>query len=236
MSETNKTTELKENFIFYFWNSPSCQNSSTSDNTKKTTVGPFSTAEEFWGIYQYMKRPSVLAPNVNFCLFKKNVQPIIEDPENQNGGKFKFSLKKNENCNKIWEDLLILLIISDERLKKLNGIYLQSFEKCVEISLWTSHLKEMETACIEEVIKENLDDNICIQIEYQGHSLKVSETVIRYRNSDDKIDVCNEERRRDIAHNMKRFSVNEGMKFEGFKDALDNQKLKDLLDDMESID
>ena len=236
MTENDKMTILKEKFAFYFFSSSqtaSC--SSPGDAQQKIMVGPFSTAEEFWGIYQHMKRPNVLPPNIVFCLFRENVSPSVEDVNNRNGGKFKFSLKKNDKTNKIWEDLLIMLLISDEKLRKLNGVHLQSLEKCIEISLWTSQLSDLEVSLMEEFIKDSMDDNIVFQIDYQLHLQKSPEILSRHKISDDRIDV-GEDRRKDVSSNHKRLSVNETMKFQGFKDAIDNEKLRGLLEDMDSID
>ena len=64
-----------------------------NENLKE--VGSFESAEEFWGIYQYMRRPQYLQKGCQFYLFRKAIIPIIQDPKNKNGGQFIVILEKN---------------------------------------------------------------------------------------------------------------------------------------------
>lgn len=51
-------------------------------------LGTFDNAEDFWSIYEVMKKPSTLDQGCQFFLFKKGVKPFWEHEANVNGGKF----------------------------------------------------------------------------------------------------------------------------------------------------
>lgn len=48
----------------------------------------FNTAEDFWAIYQYLKRPNQLSTGTTLHLFVKGVSPMWEDEANKNGGRW----------------------------------------------------------------------------------------------------------------------------------------------------
>ena len=235
MIPSPKMTPLNTSFCFYLWQNPKTISLST-ELPKKTKIGPFTTAEEFWGVYQYLKRPNVLPPNSVISLFKSEVQPVVEDPLNKTGGRFIFTLNKNEKGNKIWEDLLIFLLMSEAKTSPFNGVVAHSLDKCVEVSIWTVEISEAELPLVEETIKEQFDENICIQIDYLKHTRSPKELHSKYKNSEDQIEIDHDDRFRNITQNAKRRSVNENSKFEGFKTALENQKLQEMLNEMDSFD
>ncbi len=101
-----EVTRLSESFSYWITFLKKSKGKQVLDfQNNLTRIGDFNTAEEFWGIYQYMKRPSNLSKGCEFFLFKKDIQPLWEDEVNKNGGKFYFSCRKNDECNKIWEEL-----------------------------------------------------------------------------------------------------------------------------------
>ena len=74
-------TKLSSEFTFWFTffkKTKDKQLEEFEDNLKP--IGSFGTAEEFWGIYQHMKRPNSLPRGCEFFLFKKDIKPLWEDP------------------------------------------------------------------------------------------------------------------------------------------------------------
>jgi len=59
-------------------------------------VGSFNTAERFWRIFNNIKPPSNLSIGSNFHIFKKNVEPMWEDPMNAKGGKWVLTVPRKE--------------------------------------------------------------------------------------------------------------------------------------------
>lgn len=59
--------------------------------------GSFSTAEQFWEVFNNVKPPAQLAPNSNYHIFMEGVIPMWEDPHNCKGGKFVLTLPKRDS-------------------------------------------------------------------------------------------------------------------------------------------
>lgn len=71
-------------------------------------IATVKTGEEFWEIYQHLKRPSKLPVVSDYHLFKKDIRPIWEDDVNRKGGKWIVRMKKGV-ADRYWEDLLLAL-------------------------------------------------------------------------------------------------------------------------------
>ncbi len=125
------------------------------DNLKP--IGSFNTAEEFWGIYQHMKRPNTLPRGCEFFLFKKGIKPLWEDIQNVGGGRFYLTMKKGAIANKIWEDLLIAFMILDDNFSFINGVVLNVRTSEVFMSIWTKSVTEENIQQVKEWMKETLD-------------------------------------------------------------------------------
>ncbi len=69
-----------------------------------------------------------------------------EDSANIGGGRYYFNLKKSKITNKIWEDIMIAFILTDEQYLKLNGIVLNVRTHEVIVSVWTRKLSELENS------------------------------------------------------------------------------------------
>ncbi|TQS31449.1 hypothetical protein Golomagni_08269, partial [Golovinomyces magnicellulatus] len=72
-------------------------------------IATVQTAEEFWGVYTHLKRPSKLPVVSDYHLFKRDIRPIWEDDVNRKGGKWVVRMKKGV-ADRYWEDLLLALI------------------------------------------------------------------------------------------------------------------------------
>ena len=72
-------------------------------------VATFKTIEEFWGMYQHIKRPSQLTPGTQLNLFIDGIKPMWEVDEHKNGGVWNLRVNKGYS-NKLWEDLILGLI------------------------------------------------------------------------------------------------------------------------------
>ena len=138
--ENNKQTKLYQQFKFWFtfFKKKEKQVDEFEENLKE--IGTIGTAEEFWGIYQHMKRPTNLNRGCEFFLFKKDIKPMWEHEANHNGGRFLIVLKKNINSNKIWEDILIAFIMLEDTEDHLNGVVLNVRNQEIHISIWTKAL------------------------------------------------------------------------------------------------
>lgn len=168
--EKHALTKLNQEFTYWFTffkKGKDKQLQEFEDNLKE--IGSFSTAEEFWGIYQHMKRPDALPRGSEFFLFKKGIRPLWEDPSNANGGRLYVSLKKSPITNKVWEDLQIALLLADSALPEVNGVVLNVRTCEVILSIWTRELSEERQQALRAWIRESLDLPNEQFIEYKKH-------------------------------------------------------------------
>jgi translation initiation factor 4E len=168
--EGTSLTKLNQEFTYWFTffkKSKDKQLEEFEDNLK--TVGTFSSGEEFWGIYQHMKRPNSLPRGCEFFLFKKGIRPLWEDGLNIGGGRFYISMKKSPVTNKIWEDLQMAFILTDSEFDCINGVVLNVRTSEVFMSIWTKKITDEQIVKIKEWIKVSLDlpNEQCI--EYKKH-------------------------------------------------------------------
>ena len=222
--ENNKLTKLFQSFTFWFTffkKGKEKQLDEFEESLKE--IGSISTAEEFWGIYQHMKRPTVLPCGASFYLFRKNVLP---EENKQKFGKFILQPKKNEKLNKIWEDLQIAMILTDEKLSRVAGVSLEVKETGVFIYVVTGPLNDTQVLDLRKFIKESIDVSADFLVEFIGcQDGNEKDFIIRKE--------LGEERASDLDRNNKRLSVNESAKFEGFSNFKERDQIRFLIEDIE---
>ena len=153
-----KGTVLPSNFTFwftFFQKSKDKQMEEFEDNLRK--ISDFNTAEEFWGIYQHMKRPNTLPRGCEFFLFRKGIKPLWEDEANFGGGRLYLSMKKDVITNKVWEDLQISMIISGDLLNFLCGCVINIRTSEVFISVWIKECSDEKREEIKIWLQKNLE-------------------------------------------------------------------------------
>jgi len=166
----DQLTKLNYEFCFwflYFKEQRMKQTENYEDNIKK--IGVFSTAEEFWGYYQHIRRPEYLPKCCEFFLFKSNIRPMWEDPANKGGGRFVIHIRRVW-ANKAWEDIIIAFIISTQEHDHLNGIVMNVRSWEVLLSVWVKPMgseaaKDKYRAWILKAL--GMSDNA--KIEYKEH-------------------------------------------------------------------
>ena len=166
----HETHPLLQQFTFwvtYFKKSKDKQLEEFEDNLKPITN--LDTVEDFWSLYERMKRPSLLPRGCEFLYFKTGIKPLWEDPSNLNGGRFYVSLKKSQLTNRIWEDLLIGLMLASSEFSKLNGVILNVRQSEIFISIWTKQLDMEENQLYREWIRKTLEFPNEQSIEYKQH-------------------------------------------------------------------
>ena len=156
--KTPKGTVLSSHFTFwftFFQKSKDKQMEEFEDNLRK--IADFNTAEEFWGIYQHMKRPNTLPRGCEFFLFRKGIKPLWEDEANFGGGRLYLSMKKDVITNKVWEDLQISMIISEDLLEFLCGCVINIRTSEVFISVWIKECSDEKRNEIKNWLQKNLE-------------------------------------------------------------------------------
>lgn len=107
-------------------------------------IATFSTIESFWSIFDSLLPLSETHHGCNYSIFKKGIRPIWEDPMNRNGGRFIFSISKENENYKIISDFMwiefCMLIIGNSKPKyceQICGIVGGNRNNLIKIAVWT---------------------------------------------------------------------------------------------------
>ena len=170
MEEQDQLTPLEFKYTFwfsYFRENRMKQVDGYEDNLNK--VGDFQSAEDFWGFYQHMRRPDSLPKGCEFYLFKDGIRPLWEDKQNKGGGRFVLHIKK-QHSNKVWEDILLAMLATDQDHEKLNGIVINVRSWEILISIWTKDLVDEEgMERYKNWIRMGLTISENVPIDYKKH-------------------------------------------------------------------
>jgi len=107
---------------------------------KRYTLGDYekiveiATIEDFWIVFNAI--PDFA--NGMFFLMRKGITPLWEDPINQQGGAWKFKVRKDD-ANVVWLNLAMTLVgetLSDQS-EKITGISISPKYYNVTIRVWT---------------------------------------------------------------------------------------------------
>lgn len=91
--------------LFYFLRNV-CNLLFRPGNHTKSTV---KTVEEFWDVYNFLRRPNDLPTTTDIHFFRDGVKPTWEDPSNSSGGKWIVRLPKGL-ASRYWEEVILALI------------------------------------------------------------------------------------------------------------------------------
>mmetsp|Transcript_6077 Transcript_6077/g.10428 ORF Transcript_6077/g.10428 Transcript_6077/m.10428 type:complete len:197 (+) Transcript_6077:116-706(+) len=134
----------------------------------------FKTVEDFWGMYNNVKTPSILDSGYNYRLFRSNIEPKWEDPANANGGRWTITVAQSGRktlIDQYW--LKTVLSCIGERLDDDNqicGIVVSVRKAQDKISLWTRNRKDTNTTkLIGRRLKAELELPENITIQYYAH-------------------------------------------------------------------
>jgi translation initiation factor 4E len=142
-SAESKTSPSQRNALrhsWVFWFRPPISKSNGFVEYEKTLhpIAGFETAEDFFAVYQHLKRPSTLPLVSDFHIFKKGIRPVWEDDENRKGGKWIVRLKKGV-ADRYWEEL-VFAIVGDqfaEASEEVCGAVLSVRNGEDILSIWT---------------------------------------------------------------------------------------------------
>ena len=113
-------------------------------------LSTFSTIEDFWKIFQHLKKPDELNIGIEIDLFKNEIKPVWEEEVNKNGGKIALKLNKNYTSI-IWEELIFAFIggnFPDNIKNEINGILISSKKEFNVLQIW---FREYNFKIIKEI-------------------------------------------------------------------------------------
>jgi translation initiation factor 4E len=132
------THNLRHGWVFWFRPPVSKTNGYLEYEKTLHPMAGFQTAEDFFAIYQHLKRPSSLPLVSDYHIFKKGIRPVWEDDENKKGGKWIVRLKKGV-ADRYWEDLLFAIVGDQfaEASEEVCGAVLSVRNGEDILSIWT---------------------------------------------------------------------------------------------------
>lgn len=139
-------------------------------------VTAFDTVEDFWALYNHIQKASKLPPGCDYSLFKDGIQPMWEDPQNKNGGRWLVNLNKNQRMTELdnfWLETLLCLIgeAFDELSDDICGATINIRNKGDKLGLWTRDARKGDaTVKIGQKLKERLKIPQKILIGFQAHT------------------------------------------------------------------
>ena len=154
---TSTEKKLENKFVFWYH----IINNIPSDQDYKAQIkklAQFDTLENFWAIFQYLKKPDDIKQPIEFQLFKEGIAPMWEDDQNKNGGRIALKLRK-EYSNLVWEELVFAFIggyFAKEIKDEINGLVINCKKDFNTLQIWTKSFSDEVTSGIEKNIREIL--------------------------------------------------------------------------------
>ena len=126
--------------------------------TQVKKIHEFDTVEDFWCIFQHLRKPDSCKPGIEFMMFKEPIKPMWEDEYNKNGGKISIKLRK-EFTTIIWEEMIFALIggiFPKEMKEEINGIVVTSRKEFNTLQIWFKTFDERINSDLEQCIRDLL--------------------------------------------------------------------------------
>ena len=175
-SNSVEKTKLKSRYAFWYTISediyqipPKTKIDKSEYENQIKKIAEFETIEDFWAIFQHLRKPDSCRPGIEFQLFRYGVKPIWEDDNNKNGGKVTIKLRKDFTTI-IWEEMIFALIgdVLPESIKdEINGIVVASRKDFNKLQIWFKNWSEEKNNIIEENIRDLLQMPPEVNLEFK---------------------------------------------------------------------
>jgi len=133
---------LNEKYSFYYrlieQNISNQKTDVTQYENSIKKIAEFNNIEDFWKIFQHIKKPEKLNNGIEIQLFKNEIKPLWEDELNKKGGRFSIKLKK-ELSFFVWEEIILHFIggnINNKIKDEINGIIISIREDFCFLQIW----------------------------------------------------------------------------------------------------
>ena len=162
----SKSQKLSNKFVFWYHINEISADQEYESQIKK--LAEFETLEDFWAIFQYLKKPDDCKQAIEFQLFKNQIKPMWEDENNKNGGRIALKLRK-EFSNLVWEELVFAFIggYFDKEIKdEINGLVINCKKDFNTLQIWIKTYTTEVTSALEKNIREilNIPNEVALDI------------------------------------------------------------------------
>jgi len=121
-------------------------------------IAEFDTVEDFWGIFQHLRKPDSCRAGIEYFMFKEPIKPMWEDESNKNGGRISIKLRKDFTTI-IWEEMIFTLIggiLPKEMKDEINGIVVTSRKEYNTLQIWFKTYEDDIICDLEQCIRDIL--------------------------------------------------------------------------------
>ncbi|XP_064605301.1 eukaryotic translation initiation factor 4E-like [Liolophura sinensis] len=138
------------------------------------------TVEDFWGLYNHVQKASRLPSGCDYSMFKDGIQPMWEDTQNKEGGRWLINLNKQQrhtDLDNFWLETLLCMIgeAFDEQSEDVNGAVVNIRNKGDKLAMWTKDARRGDANVkIGKKLKERLNIPDRLTIGFQAHTDTIS--------------------------------------------------------------
>ena len=166
INTVEQKTKLENKFSFWYrisddiiqYQSPKQALDEKIYETQVKKIHEFDTVEDFWGIFQHLRKPDSCKPGIEFMMFKEPIKPMWEDEFNKNGGRISLKLRKKYTTI-IWEEMIFALIsgiIPNDMKNEINGIVVSSRKEFNTLQIWFKTYDEKINSELGQCIRDLL--------------------------------------------------------------------------------
>jgi len=139
------------------------------------------TVEDFWALYNHILPVSKLPSGCDYSMFKEGIEPMWEDKQNRQGGRWLVNLdrRQREVLDCYWQETLLCLIgeAFDEQSDDVCGAVVNIRGKGDKLAMWTTDSTRIDAnRKIGKKFKERLNIPPKMLIGYQSHADTSSKT------------------------------------------------------------
>ena len=176
--------KLSDKYAFWYHINEISPDQEYESQIKK--LAEFDTLEEFWAIFQYLKKPDDCKQAIEFQLFKDPIKPMWEDENNKDGGRIALKLRK-EFSNLVWEELVFAFIggyFTKEIKDEINGLVINCKKDFNTLQIWIKSYTNEVTSAIEKNIREilNIPKEVALDIKAFNQPQKEYNNYNNYSN------------------------------------------------------
>ena len=198
--KSNSTkTKLENKFAFYFRISEEILKNQLPNKAIDTNeyesqvkkIADFDTIEDFWAIFQHLKKPDNCKQGIEFQLFKEPIKPMWEDEYNKNGGKLTLKLRK-QYTTIIWEEIILAIIggvLPKEINDEINGVVFCSKKEFNTLQIWFKTYSKTMNAELEQCIRDliQIPDEVPLELKqfFPPYKKEYANAKRNFNNKDD---------------------------------------------------
>jgi len=127
-------------------------------------------ASEFLYVIRRLKKVTDIKAITDMCLFKAGIEPMWEDPNNIDGGKWMIKIRRDTIDQRLVEKLLVWMGTVPFETMEVNGVVVSVRGYQTIMSLWTKRCpNKEEKAAQEKEIREMLGIKTSIGVTFKGN-------------------------------------------------------------------